>query len=135
MTRSVEFIEDVPIIDYVRHLVVETTTTDLKYDEKYAIIDLACGRGYLSMILSECLPPTKVEPFVLVDKGWPRHGTIPGPQHLSWENIYGIHPSSISLSSNEEEEEEEGKYRSNGDGEIDTNVTTATTSSWSLRLQ
>jgi len=126
-----EFIEAVPIIDYVRRLVTAATTTDLQDDEKYTIIDLACGRGYLSMILSECLPPNKVERFVLVDKGWPMHGTIPGPQHISWEHIYGIHPSSPSSSSSSssndngnsetcvfietEEANEEGNARSNED--------------------
>jgi hypothetical protein len=131
-----EFIEAVPIIDYVRRLVLTTdaNTTVKDDDEKYTIIDLACGRGYLSMILSECLPPNKVERFVLVDKGWPMHGTVPGPQHISWEHIYGIHPSSPSSSSSSsssssndngnseicvfietEEGKEEGNARSNED--------------------
>jgi hypothetical protein len=131
-----EFIEAVPIIDNVRRLVMtaSATTTDLKDDEKYTIIDLACGRGYLSMILSECLPPNKVERFVLVDKGWPMHGTVPGPQHISWEHIYGIHPSSPSSSSSSsssndnvnsetcvfietEKEKEEANARSNEDNQ------------------
>ena len=129
-----EFIEAVPIIDYVRRLVTASApTTDLKDDdEKYTIIDLACGRGYLSMILSECLPPNKVERFVLVDKGWPMHGTVPGPHHISWEHIYGIHPCSSSSSSSSsrdnvnsetcvfietEKEKEEGNARSNEDNQ------------------
>ena len=127
-----EFIEAVPIIDYVRRRIVvdNAANTTVRDDETYTIIDLACGRGYLSMILSECLPPSKVERFVLVDKGWPMHGTIPGPQHISWEHIYGIHPSSPSSSSSSsndngnsetcvfietEKANEEGNARSNED--------------------
>mmetsp|Transcript_10175 Transcript_10175/g.18348 ORF Transcript_10175/g.18348 Transcript_10175/m.18348 type:complete len:387 (+) Transcript_10175:85-1245(+) len=81
-----EFIEASPIIDSVQRLVI---STELKKGEKFTIIDLACGRGYLSMLLSELLPPEKVDKFVLVDKQWPMHKTTPEPHHISWTHIYG----------------------------------------------
>ena len=81
-----EFIEAAPIIDAVQKLV---ENSDLKDGEKYTIIDLACGRGYLSMFLSELLPPEKVKKFVLVDKQWPMHGSEPTSSHISWTHIYG----------------------------------------------
>ncbi|CAJ1959562.1 unnamed protein product [Cylindrotheca closterium] len=81
-----EFIEAAPIIEAVQKLV---ENSDLEGNQKYTIIDLACGRGYLSMILSEMLPPEKVKKFVLVDKQWPMHGNEPKPSHISWTHIYG----------------------------------------------
>ncbi|KAL3940060.1 MAG: hypothetical protein SGBAC_005316 [Bacillariaceae sp.] len=81
-----EFIEAAPIIDAVQKLV---ENGDLEDNQRYTIIDLACGRGYLSMILSELLPPEKVKKFVLVDKQWPMHGNVPKPSHISWTHIYG----------------------------------------------
>lgn len=82
-----EFIEAAPIIDAVQRLVENS----IENDEKFTIIDLACGRGYLSMFLSELLPPSKVEKFVLVDKQWPMHSDDipPQPHHISWTHIYG----------------------------------------------
>lgn len=81
-----EFIEAVPIIDAVQRLVINS---DLDDGEKFTIIDLACGRGYLSMLLSELLPPEKVKKFVLVDRQWPMHNMAPTNQHISWTHIYG----------------------------------------------
>ena len=81
-----EFIEAVPFIDAIQKLVINS---ELKNGEKYTIIDLACGRGYLSMILSELLPPDKVEKIVLVDKQWSMHSMTPTSQHISWTHIYG----------------------------------------------
>lgn len=81
-----EFIESVPVIDAVQKLV---TNAELINGEKFTIIDLACGRGYLSMFLSELLPPQKVEKFVLVDRQWPMHNMTPEPHHISWTHIYG----------------------------------------------
>eukprot|EP01082_Thalassiosira_pseudonana_P002301 g1967.t1 g1967 contig11:437649-438947(-) len=81
-----ELIEAVPIIDAVQRLVV---TTELKGNEKFTIIDLACGKGFLSMMLSYLLPSDKVEKCVLVDKQWPMHNVTPQPHHISWTHIYG----------------------------------------------
>jgi hypothetical protein len=83
-----EFIEAVPVIDAVKRLVESTALED---GRQYTIFDLACGRGYLSMILSHLLPAEKVKKIVLVDKQWPMHNTVPQPHHISWTHIYGSH--------------------------------------------
>ena len=44
-----EFIESVPVIEAVRRLVVGS---ELKDGERFTIVDLCCGKGYLSMLLS-----------------------------------------------------------------------------------
>jgi hypothetical protein len=87
-----EFIEAVPIIDAVQRLVInndESKSSTSSSPQKFTIVDLASGRGYLSMLLSELLPPDKVEKFVLIDKAWPMHNTTPKPSHISWNHIYG----------------------------------------------
>ena len=76
-----EFIEAVPFIDAIERLVL---STELNYGEKFRIIDLACGRGYLSMFLSELLPSDKVERCILVDKQWPMHNAPPKQHHINW---------------------------------------------------
>ena len=47
--------------------------------------------GYLSMILSEMLPPSKVERFLLIDKAWASHGTEPSPHHMNWDHVCHAH--------------------------------------------
>lgn len=98
-----EFIEAVPIIDAVQRLVTtgadtddDTTGTDNttyvtnhRNGEKYTILDLACGRGYLSMILSELLPTNRVEKIMLIDKAWAMHNVAPESHHISSAHIYG----------------------------------------------
>lgn len=91
-----EFIEAAPIIDAVRIFVDEAQVVN--DSEKFTIIDLACGKGFLSMFLSEMLPPSKVHRFVLMDKAWPMHGTTPQKHHMSWEHIYGLVPTETSTS-------------------------------------
>ena len=76
-----EFIEAVPFIDAIERLVLNTELND---GEKFRIIDLACGRGYLSMFLSELLPSDKVERCILVDKQWPMHNAPPKQHHINW---------------------------------------------------
>jgi hypothetical protein len=78
-----EFLEAVPIIDAVVRLMAETT------EDNFTIVDLASGKGYLSMLLSELLPPEKVSKFVLIDKAWPMCNSVPNANHMSWEHIYG----------------------------------------------
>ena len=80
------FIEAVPVIDAVKRLV---ENTDLDDGKQFRILDLACGRGYLSMMLSHLLPKDKVKKIVLVDKQWPMHNVTPQPHHISWTHIYG----------------------------------------------
>ena len=90
-----EFIEAAPIIDAVR-IFVDRTTTTLLENEKFTVIDLASGKGFLSMFLSEMLPPSKIKRFVLMDNAWPIHGAEPQAHHMSWEHIYGELPQSSS---------------------------------------
>lgn len=78
-----EFVEAAPIIHAVVNLIEES---DLDH---YTIIDLASGKGYLSMFLSEMLPPEKVHGLVLMDKAWPRQDQPLQDHHISWEHIYG----------------------------------------------
>ena len=79
-----EFVEAAPVIDAVLKLVANSDSP-----EKFTVIDLCSGRGYISMFLSELLSPERVEKFVLVDKQWPVHGLAPKPHHISWTHIYG----------------------------------------------
>lgn len=78
-----EFLEAVPIIDAVVRLINETT------EDNFTIVDLASGKGYLSMLLSELLPPEKISKFVLIDKAWPMCNSVPNANHMSWDHIYG----------------------------------------------
>jgi hypothetical protein len=99
-----EFVEAAPILDAVIRYVnsSESIDTDDTCDGKqtkmtnslpYTIIDLACGKGYLSMILSEVLPPSKINRIVLMDKGWPmRNQPVDPKRHINWEHIYGPTP-------------------------------------------
>eukprot|EP00977_Amphora_coffeiformis_P026180 scaffold24543_cov195-Amphora_coffeaeformis.AAC.3 len=95
-----EFIEAVPVMDAVQRFVSAADMNDYDDNEKkFTIIDLCSGKGFLSMFLSELLPPSKVARLVLMDKAWPMHGTTTlGPQHMSWQHIYGTVPSSSSSS-------------------------------------
>jgi hypothetical protein len=45
--------------------------------------------GYLSMLLSEILPPAKVQRLVLMDKAWALHNVTPQSHHMSAAHIYG----------------------------------------------
>ena len=87
-----EFIEAVPVLDAVQQLVAQTTPS-----EPFTIIDLASGKGFLSMFLSELLPANKVKRLVLVDKAWPMHGMTPQAHHISWEHLYGPYNWPIPL--------------------------------------
>ena len=83
-----ELSEAAPVIDAVRSVVAETP---LPEGQKFTIIDLCSGKGFLSMFLSEMLDPSRVERCFLVDKSWPPHnmdGPI-GRHHISDEHIYG----------------------------------------------
>jgi hypothetical protein len=96
-----EFIEAAPIIDAVR-IFVDRAPQGLSESEKFTVIDLASGKGFLSMFLSDMLPPSKIRRFVLMDKAWPMHGAAPQPHHISWDHIYGeppLDPSETSMDS------------------------------------
>ena len=104
-----EFIEAAPIIDAVR-IFVDHTTTPISETDKFTVIDLASGKGFLSMFLSEMLPPSKIKRFVLMDKAWPMHGAEPQAHHMSWEHIYGeLPPSSLDPSGTTTTGNDEGK--------------------------
>lgn len=81
-----EVIESVPVIDAVEDWMKRRNSDGL---EKITIIDLCSGKGYLSMLLSEILPPHCVEKCLLIDKAWPLCHSIPQSHHMSWEHIYG----------------------------------------------
>ena len=65
-TRMIkELVESVPVIDrVVRH--VQSST------RKVTVVDLCSGFGFLSMFLSDLLPPEKVHKILMIDKGWSR---------------------------------------------------------------
>mmetsp|Transcript_26833 Transcript_26833/g.61271 ORF Transcript_26833/g.61271 Transcript_26833/m.61271 type:complete len:369 (+) Transcript_26833:237-1343(+) len=80
-----EIVEAVPVIDAVVKLV---EGSELEH-ETFTILDLCCGKGYLSMLLSELLPAEKISKIVLVDKMWCMTNMTPSEKHISWTHIYG----------------------------------------------
>eukprot|EP00242_Pyramimonas_sp_CCMP2087_P018242 CAMPEP_0198198014 /NCGR_PEP_ID=MMETSP1445-20131203/1543_1 /TAXON_ID=36898 /ORGANISM="Pyramimonas sp., Strain CCMP2087" /LENGTH=450 /DNA_ID=CAMNT_0043867453 /DNA_START=72 /DNA_END=1420 /DNA_ORIENTATION=+ len=54
------------ILESVKHIEVEEGV-------KLTVVDLCSGYGFLSMFLSEMLPPEKVRKIVLVDQFWPMY--------------------------------------------------------------
>lgn len=85
-----ELVESAPIIELVKKAIDSSDTK-----EKYTVVDLCSGKGYLSMFLSEILPPEKVERCVLVDKAWAiasKETTELKPHHMNWDHIYGVNP-------------------------------------------
>lgn len=86
-----ELIESAPIIENVKRLVNESQST-----EKFTVMDLCSGKGYMSMLLAEMLPSEKVERFLLVDKAWAiasKETKELKPHHMNWDHIYGKIPS------------------------------------------
>jgi Methyltransferase domain len=84
-----EFIEAVPVLDAVVRLIAAKTSNDNK---QYTIVDLCSGKGYLSMLLSELLPPEKVFRIILMDKAFAMRNQQLKPHHINWEHIYGVIP-------------------------------------------
>ena len=82
-----EVIECIPILQAVHTYVAQYTVTTT--DPKITILDLCSGKGYLSMLLSEMLPPDKVSKCILIDKAWPTCHATPKPHHMNWDHIYG----------------------------------------------
>jgi hypothetical protein len=85
-----EVVESIPIISSVETWVASQA------DSMVTIIDLCSGKGYLSMILSEYLPPTKVTKIVLIDKAWPMCHSEPQSHHINWDHIYGNYTTTES---------------------------------------
>ena len=81
-----EIVEAAPVLAAARDMVLAAPL-----DQRFTIVDLCSGKGFLSMILSELLPAQRVERCVLVDKAWPPfdwEGPI-AEHHISDEHIYG----------------------------------------------
>ena len=93
-----------PVIDAVVKLVEGSELEN----ETFTILDLCCGKGYLSMLLSELvraasaplfepaifsdsdqLPVEKISKIVLVDKMFAMTNMTPSAKHISWTHIYG----------------------------------------------
>ena len=54
---------------------------------KLVVLDLCSGFGYLSMFLSELLPPERVEKIVLIDRQFAPHSVQPQAHHISPEHL------------------------------------------------
>jgi len=86
-----ELIESAPILHSVQNFVNNNANRNAD-DDKITILDLCSGKGYLSMFLSEILPPEKVDKIILVDKAWAMCNHEVLPHHMNWEHIYGNIP-------------------------------------------
>ncbi|CAB9500910.1 expressed unknown protein [Seminavis robusta] len=85
-----EFIEAIPIIQAVFTFFASNDNDSNDNDTaSYTVVDLASGKGYLSMLLAELLPPSKVQRFVLMDKAWPTYDQEPQKHHMSKAHIAG----------------------------------------------
>lgn len=94
-----ELVECAPVIAAARALVHGHVLAD---GERFTVVDLCSGKGFLSMFLSEMLPAEKVAHCVLVDKAWPLHRASadgaaaaepvqPRSQQINAAHIYGGH--------------------------------------------
>jgi len=86
-----ELIESAPILHSVQKFVNNHANSETE-DDKITILDLCSGKGYLSMFLSEILPPEKVAKIILVDKAWAMCNSEVLPHHMNWDHIYGDIP-------------------------------------------
>lgn len=68
-----ELNEIAPVIDRVKTFVdlKFDNNTQGKHEQRFTIVDLGCGLGFLSMFLAEMLSPEKVKEIYMVDKMWP----------------------------------------------------------------
>jgi len=90
-----EFVEAVPILDALLTWMESSNATNI------TILDLACGKGYLSMMMSEVLPPDRVLKCIMIDKQWPMATNTSTPQshHINWDHIYGHNPALLDPNS------------------------------------
>ena len=98
-----ELIESVPILHLVQKY-VNSNANSKTDDDRITILDLCSGKGYLSMFLSEMLPPEKVAKIILVDKAWAMCNSEVLPHHMNWDHIYGDIPRENHWSSLEQSE-------------------------------
>jgi len=109
-----EFVEAVPVLDAVVKMIENDTRLGEAKNgtrQSYTIIDLCSGKGYLGMILSEVLPPSKVFRIVLMDKAWPMRNVPPQAQHINWDHIYGTYDDRCLPAVDAEEDEEAKEER------------------------
>jgi hypothetical protein len=103
-----ELIEAVPIIDAVQTVILSNNNP---CDEPYTILDMCSGKGYLSMFLSEMLPPEKVSKLILVDKAWAMCNTKElKSHHMNWDHIYGQRPPILTGTQEEQQQEQHPTY-------------------------
>lgn len=87
-----EFIEAAPVLHAVVEMIDQDDSCGNGDNKKsYTIIDLCSGKGFLGMLLSEMLPPSKVFRIVLMDKAWPMRNSEAKDGHINWEHIYGTY--------------------------------------------
>jgi len=111
-----ELIESAPILHSVEKFVNNNVKSKID-DEKITILDLCSGKGYLSMFLSEMLPPEKVEKIILVDKAWAMCNSEVLPHHMNWDHIYGKipHANHLSILNKEQVESNDQQFLEKGD--------------------
>jgi hypothetical protein len=78
-----ELSEIVPVLSRAREEIAKLPDDG----RKVLVLDLCSGFGYLSMFLSELLPPGRVEKIVLIDRQWAPHNVPPQPHHISPEHL------------------------------------------------
>jgi len=131
-----EFFEAVPVLDAIAKMIDSDTRLQQQQQppnndgtpqqqqqqhQTYTIIDLCSGKGYLGMILSEILPPSKVFRIVLMDKAWPMRNSSVKPQHINWEHIYGTHSAESSTTFCREIAPSQADETTEGDNDNDNN--------------
>ena len=96
-----EFVEAAPVLHSVLQMIEKDDGNSSSKNQTYTIIDLCSGKGYLGMLLSDMLPPSKVFRIVLMDKAWPlRNAELKG-HHINWEHIYGTYQEDTGDGNNE----------------------------------
>jgi hypothetical protein len=106
-----ELIESAPIIYAVMtYLQSDHPDKSKEVDEKITILDLCSGKGYLSMFLSEILPPEKVNKIILIDKAWAMCNTELQPHHINWDHIYGKVPTFPENEGDDDDNDDEGHH-------------------------
>ena len=107
-----ELVEAVPIIQAVMAY-VSSFNSEEENGKRITIMDLCSGKGYLSMFLSELLPPEKIVEIILIDKAWPPQNIEflqkeesssqkekKMSEHINWDHIYGTIPTLENSSDN-----------------------------------
>ena len=105
-----ELVEAVPIIQAVMAY-VSSFNSEEENGKRITIMDLCSGKGYLSMFLSELLPPEKINRIILIDKAWAMCNTKElSSHHMNWDHIYGTIPSQ-PMTDDDEDTNNQGSER------------------------